>query len=98
MLTVAGELDLYSNPTLLARIDEVSGNGARIAVDLTDVTFVDSSGLGALVGALMRAEDNGEHLILIAPEEAPLSRMLSLTGLDQLLHPLPDRTALRQDR
>ena len=50
MIAVSGDLDLYTSPSLRTNLHEV-GDG-KIALDLTDVTFMDSSGLGAVVGAL----------------------------------------------
>ena len=94
VLAVQGELDLYSNPTLLDRVHAVTTDGQKIALDLGDVTFVDSSGLGSLVSALKHVRERGAELALVAPADAPIRRMLSLTGLDEILQPLPDRASL----
>ena len=94
VLLVQGELDLYSNGALLDQVHAVTAGGAKIALDLAGVTFVDSSGLGSLVGALKHVRERGAELVLVAPADAPITRMLTLTGLDQILKPLPDRDGL----
>jgi anti-sigma B factor antagonist len=61
-----------------------------IALDLAHVTFVDSSGLGALLGGKKRAlEKNVGYLLLDCP--APLQRLLALVGLDQVIDFCPRR-------
>jgi anti-sigma B factor antagonist len=95
VLVVHGELDLYSQPLLREEVHGVDDGAApKVAIDLSDVGFVDSSGLGAIVGSLQHVRARGGDLTLIAPAGAPLARMLALTGLDELLRPLPDRAAL----
>lgn len=94
VLIVRGELDLHSQSVLRAQLDGIDPTARQVALDMSEVGFVDSSGLGAIVGALQQLRERGGDLSLIAPDDAPLTRMLSLTGLDQVLTPLPDRTAL----
>jgi anti-sigma B factor antagonist len=92
ILVAGGELDLYTAPRLrdevLARVDE---GADRIAIDLNGVGFIDSTGLGILVACLKRVRELDGRLVLIAPETSPLRRLLSLTGLEQVL---PTHTAL----
>lgn len=94
VLVMQGELDLYSHPLLRERVHGVGDGRVKVALDLSEVGFVDSSGLGAIVGTLQHLRARGGELRLIAPDGAPLTRMLTLTGLDQLMRPLPDRDAL----
>ncbi|HEX6844354.1 MAG TPA: STAS domain-containing protein [Actinomycetota bacterium] len=94
VLVVHGELDLYSQPLLREQVHGIDGDAPKVALDLSGVGFVDSSGLGAIVGSLQDVRARGGELTLIAPDGAPLARMLALTGLDGMLRPLPDRTAL----
>jgi anti-sigma B factor antagonist len=90
----SGELDLYTSPTLRTAIHDAATPGAKIAVDLTDVSFIDSSGLGAIVGALKHVRELDGSFAVVAPDDGPLSRLLTLTGLDQIVHPDNDREAL----
>lgn len=92
VIAASGELDLYTSPTLRANVHEVSGD--KIALDLTGVTFMDSSGLGAVVGALKHVRERGGTFAVIAPPEGSLMRLLTLTGLDQIVSPLGRREDL----
>jgi anti-sigma B factor antagonist len=85
VLTVRGEVDLASAPKLAAAMTELMDRGhTRVAVDLGSVEFIDSSGLGVLVGSLRRLRDDGGDLVLRAASP-PVTRILELTGLDGLL-------------
>ncbi len=74
-----GTLDIATAPSLRARLDAAAAMGA-ITIDLSAVDFIDSTGLGALIGANRRAIERGEPLHLIVPE-GPISRLLAITGL-----------------
>jgi anti-sigma B factor antagonist len=86
VLSIEGELDLYSAPTLrdtvLATAD--AGHGWLI-IDLTEVPFMDSSGLGVIVGCLKRLRESGGELTLVSRPGSPPSKLLSLTGLDRAI-------------
>jgi anti-sigma B factor antagonist len=85
VLTVRGEVDLASAPKLAAAMTELMDRGhTHVAVDLGAVEFIDSSGLGVLVGSLRRLRDDGGDLVLRAASP-PVTRILELTGLDGLL-------------
>lgn len=92
VLAVSGDLDLYTSPSLRTVVHEVAGD--KIALDLTDVTFIDSSGLGAVVGALKHVRERGGEFAVIALSEGSLTRLLTLTGLDQIVSPLGRREDL----
>jgi anti-sigma B factor antagonist len=84
VLEVAGEVDVYTGPTLRDRISDLLDGGARdLVVDLARVDFIDSTGLGVLVGALNRARELGGSLQLICAQERVL-KLLRITGLDQV--------------
>jgi anti-sigma B factor antagonist len=84
-LTLAGhgELDLATLDTLTAELDKASREDVdEVIVDLRKVTYVDSSGLGVLVGAHRRLKSEGRSLVLrIADPE--MIKLLAITGLDQ---------------
>ena len=85
VLTVRGEVDLASAPKLAAAMTELIDRGyTSVAVDLGSVEFIDSSGLGVLVGSLRRLREDGGDLVLRAASP-PVTRILELTGLDSLL-------------
>ncbi|WP_168914971.1 STAS domain-containing protein [Microcella flavibacter] len=65
----------------------VAGGHARIAVELTRVDFMDSSGLGALVGGLKSTRQAGGDLRIVAPSEQVLM-VMKLTNLERVLSPV----------
>ncbi|HSV67066.1 MAG TPA: STAS domain-containing protein [Mycobacteriales bacterium] len=84
ILEVAGEVDVYTGPTLRDRISDLLDGGAHdLVVDLSRVEFIDSTGLGVLVGALNRARELGGSLRLVVSQERVL-KLLRITGLDQV--------------
>lgn len=88
VLSVAGEVDLDGSAqlrdALLSCLDAAPGT----VVDLSEVTFMDSSGINALITAHQAAQANGTRLRLAAPQDAVL-RVLQLVGVDTLIpcHP-----------
>lgn len=84
VLAVGGELDLYTAPTLRERIAEEDA-GSSVALDVTGVSFIDSSGLGAMVASLKHVKESGGRLAIVTPDGSPVERLLALTGLDQVL-------------
>jgi anti-sigma B factor antagonist len=85
VLAVGGELDLHTSAALGDRLREL-GQGAspRVAVDMTDVGFMDSSGLGVLVAASKLLQDGGGELALVGVSGSPL-KVLTITGLDKVM-------------
>jgi anti-sigma B factor antagonist len=97
ILVLAGELDLYTSPTVRSEVHAAAGADRRIALDLSDVTFIDSSGLGAIVGGLKHVRETGGDFAVIAPPAGSLTRMLTLTGLDQVVQPVGSRDELESN-
>ena len=82
---VAGEVDLANAPELDAQLATVmSESPSQLVVDLTDVTFMDSTGLGVLVRALKRSRELEIRLDLIVTNERVL-KVFGITGLDTVL-------------
>ena len=81
VLRVGGELDAYTAPMLREQLDaEISAGHLHLVVGLEDVSFMDSSGLSVLVGALAAAGSRNGSLSLAGPDERIL-RVLTITGL-----------------
>lgn len=81
---VKGEVDLETAPLLKANLAEaVRGGVTNIVVNLGLVEFLDSSGLGVLIGALKRCKEGGGTLALAAPRR-PVQKVLTITGLDKV--------------
>jgi anti-sigma B factor antagonist len=79
-----GEVDLASAPQLRRGVYDLIDQGSqRIAIDLTDVDFMDSTGLGVLIGALKRLRESDGSLVLAGIKPA-VSRVFEITGLDRI--------------
>ena len=82
VIAARGELDLSSSDSLRSALDAGLADGTpRMAVDLSEVSFMDSSSLGVLVAALNSARDRGGELRLVGAHGSPL-KVIELTGLD----------------
>jgi anti-sigma B factor antagonist len=87
VLAPQGKFNLVAAPPFKARIDDlVAAGNARLVVDLHAVDFIDSSGLGALIGGLKSARQQGGDL-RIAAAGAQVRAVLKLTNLDRILAP-----------
>jgi anti-sigma B factor antagonist len=76
-----GSLDLATAPTVRAALSEATEKGNQeLIVDLTQLEFLDSTGLGVLIGAHRRVAEHGGSLRLIV-KDGPISRLLNITGL-----------------
>jgi anti-sigma B factor antagonist len=86
----AGPLDVANAPALRQRLVEVQvPAGVAVLVDLDAVEYLDSMGLGVLVGALKRARETDGELVLRCTRDRIL-RLLELTGLDTVLRVVAD--------
>jgi len=79
VLTVNGEIDLYTAPKLREALGEADG-GADVVVDLRGVRFMDSMGLGVLIGARRRTVEGDGRFALVCTE-GPVLRVLDVSGL-----------------
>jgi len=81
---VSGELDVATAPKLRERLTEaIDAGSTRLVVDLADVDFVDSTGLGVLVGALRRAREGGGEVRLVCTNHRIL-KVFQATGLHEV--------------
>lgn len=88
VVTVAGEVDVLTAARLRAAIVAGFGKlreGEILVVDLTDVTFLGSAGLQALVEVTQVARQRREPLRVVVDNTRPVIRPIELTGLDDLL-------------
>lgn len=84
IIEVRGEVDVHSAPRLRDRLVEVVDGGSRsVIVDLTELGFIDSTGLGALVAGRNHAEENGASLQLVCNTER-LLKLFRITGLHEV--------------
>lgn len=81
VVTVGGEIDVYTAPKLRDKISEVVADGRReLVVDLEQVEFLDSTGLGVLVGGLKKVRAEDGSLSLVCSQER-LLKIFRITGL-----------------
>lgn len=93
-----GSLDIATAPSLRAALLEAADNGKHdIIVDCSQLEFLDSTGLGALIGAHRRALEHGGHVRLIV-NEGPIQRLLTITGLITVLAVYGSVEAALEDR
>ena len=89
VVALSGEIDLSNHVALRTELNDLIVNGAvDLVVDLSRVTFMDSTGLGALIGTRRRVHAFHGSLALVLTNEAIL-RVFEVTGLDNVfdIHP-----------
>jgi anti-sigma B factor antagonist len=93
LIDVAGDLDLDGAPSLCAAIEDGRNplGPDHVIVDLSRVSFCDSTGLKALIDASREVTIAGGQLVAIVPEEGPVRRVITLTGAQEFLGVTSDR-------
>lgn len=95
---LGGSLDMATAPSLRAALLEAADEGKHdILVDCSHLEFLDSTGLGALIGAQKRALEHGGNVRLIV-NEGPILRLLMITGLMQVFAVYNTVQAALEDR
>lgn len=83
VVRVEGDLDCYTAPQLRAVLLELADGPRRVVIDVSGSTFIDSTGLGVLVGGLKRIREQGGHMVLRSP--TPMTaRLFEVTGVSRL--------------
>jgi anti-sigma B factor antagonist len=96
VVAVAGEVDEVTAPSLRAALADafvwaalkratLKRGGGVVVADLTEVTFLGTAGLSALVGAACEAERRSGPLRVVVDETRPVIRPIQITGLDVIL-------------
>src|ERR1700722_19365425 len=89
VLRITGDLDAYTAPFLRDRMRDLTAVGVRhVIADLRQVDFLDSTGLGVLVGGLKRFREHGGSLAPVATKSSIL-KILQITGLTSVPPPRP---------
>jgi anti-sigma B factor antagonist len=84
LVSVSGELDLYTAEHVRNGIDEADAVGAdTVVLDLSESSFIDSTALGVLVQETKRLEGRGHSLVLVT-NDPRIRRVLEVTGLDRV--------------
>jgi anti-sigma B factor antagonist len=83
VLQVAGDLDMSTAPQLVAEVAELGGGGDLcVVVDVSQLTFIDSSGLNAIVVCGRELDARGGRLIVTAPS-SHIARVFDVVGLGE---------------
>lgn len=85
IIKLDGKLNMVSAPHLREEVHSaVAAGNTKVAVDLLDVSFIDSSGLGALINGLKATRQAGGDLRIASPAEQ-VRLVLELTNIDRVL-------------
>ena len=91
VISLTGEVDLYTAPEFKQQLVELIGNGAKeVVVDFSGTTFIDSTTLGVLVGGVKRLRPNGGQLSLVC-NDRNITKIFEITGLDRVFTIYPTR-------
>src|ERR1700754_2210970 len=91
VVAVRGEIDLFTAPELKQVLTEaIEGGKTRMVVDLSETTFLDSTALGVLIGAVKRLRSR-EGALAIVNTDANIAKTFEITGLDQIFTIVPSR-------
>jgi anti-sigma B factor antagonist len=92
VVIVGGEIDVYTAPKLREQIiDLVTAGAFHLVIDMESVEFLDSTGLGVLVGGLKRVRAHDGSLTLVCTQERIL-KIFRITGLTKVF-PIYDTVA-----
>jgi stage II sporulation protein AA (anti-sigma F factor antagonist) len=81
IVAAAGEVDLSTTPALREQLRSPAAQAPVVVLDLREVTFMDSSGLGAIVGQHKRAREHGFRFAVAVGGAAGVERILVLSQL-----------------
>jgi anti-sigma B factor antagonist len=91
LIALCGEVDISTSPRFKEALQALIDDGLTdVVVDLTEVTFIDSTALGVLVGAVRKLHPLQGRLVVVAEGHAVM-RPVTLTGLDRVFTVVPSR-------
>ena len=90
VVIAAGEIDLATSPHLRAELLKPEAQAPKIVLDLRQVTFIDSSGLGVIVGQQKRSQEEGQAFSIAVDGASAVQRILDLSGLIKILDVVTD--------
>jgi len=91
LISLTGEIDLYTAPEFKQQLlDVIAQGGKEVVVDFSDTTFIDSTTLGVLVGGVKRLRTNEGQLSLVCSDRN-ITKIFEITGLDRVFAIYPTR-------
>jgi anti-sigma B factor antagonist len=92
VLVVGGEVDFEVSPQLKARMMRtIKGGRRRLVLDLSDVTFIDSTAIGVIAGAVEKLDEAGGGSLAIVCTHEKVMQIFEITGLDSVITVHPTR-------
>ncbi len=86
IVAMGGELDYEASPQLRARlVGAIKAGGRRLVLDLTDVTFIDSTAIGVLAGTVARLDEVGGGSLAVVSTNDKVLQIFEITGLDSVI-------------
>ena len=98
ILAIEGEVDVYTSPQLKQDITQLAEKGVKhLIINLSQVEYLDSTGLGVLIGGLKRLRENEGNMALVGPGMR-ISRIFEITGLDKIfdIYPSEEEAAAKE--
>lgn len=96
-LDLKGEIDVYTSPKLKEKvIEEIEKGIKNLIINLQEVSYIDSTGLGILIGALKRIKEREGKLYLIF-SSTRLNRIFEITGLNKIFIIYPAEEEMFKD-
>jgi anti-sigma B factor antagonist len=95
LLSVEGELDIATAPRMMTALNEAVAEVSRpLVVDLSEVVFMDSTGLALLINTRRRLVRRGRGFAIVCPG-GPIARVFEIADMVESLHVFPDRESAR---
>ena len=92
ILVVGGEVDFEVSPQLKARMMRtIKAGRRRLVLDLSDVTFIDSTAIGVIAGAVEKLDEAGGGSLAIVCTHDKVMQIFEITGLDSVITVHPSR-------
>jgi anti-sigma B factor antagonist len=92
ILVVGGEVDFEVSPQLKARMMRaIKAGRRRLVLDLSDVTFIDSTAIGVIAGAVEKLDEAGGGSLAIVCMHEKVMQIFEITGLDSVITVHPSR-------
>ena len=86
IIRIEGEVDVSNASELRDALDTALADGAKeVEADFAEVAYIDSTGIGVLVGAAHRAQESGSVLVVVNPQKN-VERVFTLLGVDKDLN------------
>lgn len=85
MVSIKGEIDIYSIEKFRESIEkEIKNQATQIILDCSELSYMDSTGMGVLIELRNRTKEMGQKIIMMNPQPN-IKKLLALTGVDKII-------------